>query len=80
MLNYDRKQYNKVKKKLLWMAEHCPELMELDSPADRDAPGFRAMCPPPDWCEFAIVYFYKLRNCRKKFLRTPLFFKRQCRI
>ena len=37
MLTYDRKQYNKVKEKLLWMGEHCPELMQLDLPVDRDA-------------------------------------------
>ena len=37
MLTYDRKQYGKAKEKLLWMAEHCPELMQLDPPADRDA-------------------------------------------
>ena len=34
MLNYDRKQYNKAKEKLLWMAEHCPELMQLDQVAN----------------------------------------------
>lgn len=34
---YDRKQYNKVKEKLLWMGKNCPELMRLDPPADRDA-------------------------------------------
>lgn len=37
MLAYDEKQYGKAKEKLLWMAEHCPELMQLDPPADRDA-------------------------------------------
>lgn len=37
MLSYDRKQYNKVKEKLLWMEKSCPELMRLDPPADRDA-------------------------------------------
>ena len=34
MLNYDRKQYNKAKEKLLWMTEHCPELMQLDQVAN----------------------------------------------